>query len=166
MNTIPNKLQGWPYPLDVKNLFYGMFICIQFLGATYVCDVKCKRKMEKKLNHFDNKPIRPSVRKLSLELQKTNSIWIEVEAFFVSTETVHLQQQCCLMQMKIESSLEAPLNTKKQTTIVMLRQRWKQWQTWQSPIFSQFINGRLTWKFSPQASNPTLMCERGPAEKI
>ena len=42
----------------------------------------------------------------------------------------------------------------------------KQWQTWQSPIFSQFINGRLTWKFSPQASNPTLMCERGPAEKI
>ena len=74
-------------------------------------------------NNFDNKPIQSSVRKLSLELQKTNSIWIEVEAFFVSTETVHLQQQCCLMQMKIESSLEPPLNTKKQT-IVMLR-RWK-----------------------------------------
>ena len=48
-----------------------------------------------------------------------------VEAFFVSTETVHLQQQCCLMQMKIESSLEAPLNTKKQTTIVMLKAAMK-----------------------------------------
>ena len=48
-------------------------------------------------NNFDDKPIRSSVRKLSLELQKTNSIWIEVEveAFFVSPETVHLQQQCC-----------------------------------------------------------------------
>ena len=74
-----------------------------------------------KKDHLDNKPFQPSVRKFSLELLKTNLI--RIEAFFVSTETVHLQQQCCLMQMKIESSLEAPLNTKKQTTIVMLRQR-------------------------------------------
>ena len=45
MNTIPNKLQGWPYPVDVQNLFYGMFVCIQFF---YLCDIKCNwREMGK-----------------------------------------------------------------------------------------------------------------------
>ena len=88
-----------------------------------------------------------------------------MKLFFVKVATVDLLLQMLFNANENWIVIRATFEYKKADNCYAKAMK-NQWQTWQSPIFSQFINGRLTWKFGPQASNPTLMCERGPAEKI
>ena len=91
-----------------------------------------------------------------------------MKLFFVKVATVELQLQMLFNANENWIVIRATFEYKKADNCYAKAMK-NQWQTWQSPIFSQFINGRLTWKFSSAAPKPQIlpsMCERGPAEKI